>query len=55
MSRVVGLLLYVLYALLALGLVLLVLLWLGYGVASLSRLVRGRRKDSDPRRGDIPR
>jgi len=47
MTSVVGLILYLLYALLALGLVLLLVLWLGYGFASLSTLIRGGSKELD--------
>lgn len=43
----VGLILYLLYVLLALGLVLLLVLWLGYGFVSLSRLIGGCDKEFD--------
>lgn len=47
MTSVVGLILYLFYALLALGLVLLLVLWLGYGAGSLPRLLRGSGKELD--------
>lgn len=49
MASIVGLLLYLLHTLFAFGVGLLALLWLGYGFASLSSVIRRLGKEGDRR------